>query len=108
MPLSKDDVKQIWNEVNANRDRLQSCPRHTFQMLPNSMQRMKFNCTHCKGELRTDAMLQYVAGYMAAGGNPLDVAPWFMDQLTPEEKAYHAQQRANVEASLKGEGNESG
>lgn len=74
------DAKAIWEEVKANNAKLRSCPRHRFPAGPVGLGQ-KHTCLDCGGRIDGVALLNYLAGYEAAGGDPHDVYPGFRGEL---------------------------
>lgn len=76
----KIDTKAIWQQVKANHDRLRACKRHRF---PAGAVRLgqKHTCLDCGGEIDGVALLNYIAGYEAAGGDSADIYPGFRAEL---------------------------
>ena len=66
MAITKDDVKKIWDEVAANRLRLNRCKLHQFQGMPELGKDM--TCVNCGGRLQLGHVGMYIDGYEAAGG----------------------------------------
>lgn len=64
--LSKDDVKGIWAEVQANSVRLRGCARHRFDGDWKIGQRKV--CLVCGGGMSLTDIGNYIRGYEAAGG----------------------------------------
>lgn len=68
------DTKQIWADVQDNSRRTRECPRHAFTAdLVKLGERL--TCKNCGGTLRLTDIGQYIAGYVAAGGNAADIWP---------------------------------
>ena len=63
-----------------NHHLLNGCSMHVFPAvdeLPEDLSKVKFECTRCGGTMRPDRVLDYIAGYEAAGGDGRDVwASW--------------------------------
>lgn len=70
--LSRDDVLQIWEEVKANKARLDACPRHRF---PGGSVKIgqKVICQACGGGMSLTDAGSYVRGYEAKGGSADDI-----------------------------------
>lgn len=81
----KIDFGAIYAKVDANRKRLDACPRHLFEPLPLDAIRVggKIKCKNCGGELELLAVNQYIRGYEAAGKNGNDILPGWKDADDP-------------------------
>lgn len=82
--MSNLDAREILAEVRENIRRLKSCPRHTVDPASRVFGQPTY-CIHCGGKLRAEELMQYIAGYRAAGGNANDIWPGY-DQDTYVEK----------------------
>ena len=75
MTLTREQVKQIMADVQANRAKLEACPRHRFQETPTFGK--DWVCEACSGHMPAGQALAYCSGFAAAGGDPRAVwAPW--------------------------------
>ena len=82
MPQQPIDAKAIWEDVKANRARLDACPRHAFAPLPVKIGQ-PVTCTVCSGTLGLVDVSYYIRGFVAAGGDPNVVWPnWKKDHTT--------------------------
>ena len=77
--VSRADVLSIWEEVKANRAKLDACARHRFLPVPVKMGD-KVTCVVCGGILSLSALDSYVRGYKASGGNPDDIWPGYFKE----------------------------
>lgn len=71
--LPKSEILELWNEVRANRKKLNACPKHRFGSFVGTALRMKATCDNCGGTVPLSEAMIYADGYKAAGGNPDDV-----------------------------------
>ena len=76
--IPRGEVLPLWEQVKANRAKLDACPRHRFDSRPVKMGQ-KVVCLECGGETGLVDIGYYLKGYRAAGGNPDDVWPGFFD-----------------------------
>lgn len=74
MVMSKEEAKALATKVRDNLGRLKSCHCHLFLDFDQAGLGAKLRCEHCGGEMRISDVINYVRGYIAAGGNPEDVA----------------------------------
>jgi hypothetical protein len=79
------DTGALLANIRANRDRVEGCKRHRIIWPAIRRFGMKLDCAACGGKLSLSEVGAYVRGYMAAGGNPDDVAPWWNQPLTKED-----------------------
>lgn len=81
-PLSEDANRRRFEAIDSNRKRLDACRMHAFPSAPACIDPgEKLLCTNCGGELNTILIAQYVRGFIAAGGDPVAVAPWWNEPL---------------------------
>jgi hypothetical protein len=76
------DYKALFAKVQANRDRLDACPRHFFKdllVIPRQLGQ-KAECSVCKGELDLVAINYYVRGYEASGKSGNDIVPGWKEE----------------------------
>ena len=76
--MTKEEIKELYQQIRENSKRLQSCKRHSFGDCPpvqsgQVLSRVKLKCAHCGGEMYLSDIVTYVEGYKAAGGNHDDV-----------------------------------
>jgi hypothetical protein len=72
--IEKSDVLAVWERVKENREKVGSCTRHRFEGgNPDPLGNKQ--CAACGGELSKTAIVNYIAGYRAAGGDPADIWP---------------------------------
>lgn len=76
----KIDAKALWEQVKANSAKLNACPRHRFPAGPVRLGQ-KHTCLDCGGAIDGVALLNYIAGYEAAGGDAADIYPGFRAEL---------------------------
>jgi hypothetical protein len=71
------DTGRIMEQIRENQSRLDGCKRHRFPALAITSDkpafRHRYRCDHCGGEVDATAIMNYCAGYEAAGGDPADV-----------------------------------
>jgi hypothetical protein len=72
--LSRDGIKNIWKEVQANHAKLASCPRHRFEGGSVKIGQ-KVTCLNCGGMTGLVHVGDYIDGYRAAGGDVNDIWP---------------------------------
>ena len=76
------DAKAIWEEVKANRARLDRCTRHAFVGGAVKLGQ-PVTCTACSGTLGLVDASYYIRGFMAAGGDPNLIWPnWTKDHVS--------------------------
>lgn len=72
------DSAALWAEVKANRDKIDACPKHRFDIGPPPYAiGCKFVCVNCGGRMDAVQAFRYCQGYKAAGGNANDVIPGY-------------------------------
>jgi hypothetical protein len=74
------DTRKIWEEVKANRAKLDACPRHRFtggDTILGLRIGQKMTCTVCGGQMELTDVGQYIRGYEAAGKPADDIWPGF-------------------------------
>lgn len=72
--MHNDHLHELWLQAKINREKLDSCPKHFFDLAaPPYSFGAKAHCTHCGGVMDLLHINQYARGYEAAGGNPNDV-----------------------------------
>lgn len=67
--ISVERQKQIFEEVGANRKKLESCSYHDFLIeipVPYSKIQKKYQCTHCKGIVDSQEKYWYELGLLHA------------------------------------------
>jgi hypothetical protein len=74
--ITRSEILEVWEKVKQNREKVGGCRRHRFEgdhlpVLGNKQ------CCECGGELSKTAIVNYIAGYRAAGGDPADIWPEF-------------------------------
>lgn len=83
--MGKDLGKAMLAEIQENRRRLRECQRHRFERMPVPRLPMeRLTCAACGGKEQAGLVFSYVRGYIAAGGNPADVAPWWAEAHAPK------------------------
>ena len=61
--LSKEDIREIWAETQANHRRLQECERpHDFQPVESDRRPRKYRCSLCGGEVSSINASWYARG----------------------------------------------
>ena len=83
---SREEILSIWEEVKANKARLDACPRHRFTPVPVRLGD-RFTCTACGGVVNLADLGNYVKGYRAAGGDPNDIWPGWDRRHAQKETA---------------------
>lgn len=74
--LSKSEVQDIWNEVKANRVKLENCKLHKFSGEVVKLGQ-KMTCECCKGQMSLTDIGWYIKGYEASGKSCNDIWPGF-------------------------------
>lgn len=81
MPITPErlaDARAALDKIREIHRRVRECPRHLFETMPQPRMGEKLTCSTCNGEVSAVDAFTYVRGFMAAGGDPLVVAPWWM------------------------------
>lgn len=78
--FSSTEAKQLWDEVKENIARLEACPRHQFEGRLKPAPGEKVLCIRCNGQMSHLDANQYLRGYQAAGGDPVDIWPGWEKQ----------------------------
>lgn len=73
--LSRSEMDDIWKEVKANRAKLKSCKVHRFEGGEVKKLGAKYVCLNCGGTEDLTSIGDYIAGYVAAGGDAETVWP---------------------------------
>lgn len=86
--MNKDVFYGKYAAIKENRVKLDSCPRHHFDVSQVDFSKLligeKFTCTLCGGTMNATEASQYARGYEAAGGNPDEIIANFRgDDKTP-------------------------
>jgi hypothetical protein len=84
------DTGRIMQEIMENQRKLDGCKRHRFPVEPIAGQarfRQRYRCEHCSGEVEAVAIMNYCAGYAAAGGDPADVWSPYAEYATKFREA---------------------
>jgi len=65
-----ETVKEKFERIKENRNKLNACPCHKFD-LPSPPYKLgfKWTCLNCGGEMKGEAIFEYINGYVAAGGD---------------------------------------
>lgn len=81
MSLSEDEIHETIRRIIANTAKLEACPVHRFdpEDFKPELPRFKMTCTTCGGEMEPTDIRQYLLGFVAAGGDPEQVWPGFME-----------------------------
>ncbi len=90
------DFKAIFANVEANRQKLDACPRHLFNSeIPGieggvaSMFGRKMECERCGGALDLVNIGYYIRGYEASGKSGNDIMPgWKPDKPTQPTRKF--------------------
>ncbi len=72
--MEKPNVKGILKAIHENNERLQSCDVHRFPEGSPGLGK-RWTCEKCGGQVDAGAVLNYCAGFAAAGGNPVTIWP---------------------------------
>ena len=77
--MTEEQGQAMWQQIRENQNKLDACPKHLFKLTsPPWPPFTKVKCENCGGEIDRRRILDYVQGYIAAGGNPEDIVPgWF-------------------------------
>jgi hypothetical protein len=84
------DTGRIMQDIRDNQAKLDGCKRHRFPTTPVAGQarfRQRYQCEHCAGEVDASAIMNYCAGYAAAGGDPADVWSPYAEYATKFREA---------------------
>lgn len=73
--MSRETLDDVWQEVKANRAKLNGCKRHHFDGGEIKKLGAKYICRHCGGTEGLSSIGDYIKGYEAAGGNADDIWP---------------------------------
>lgn len=85
--LGRSEAKKIWDQVRENQARLDSCPKHSFSGEVAAFGK-KLLCASCGGMLGIVEIGMYIKGYVAAGGDPVEVWPeWAKKKIEVEDGA---------------------
>lgn len=72
--MNHDHLQELWLQAKANRERLDGCSKHFFDLgAPPFSFGAKCACQRCGGVMDLTLINEYARGYAAAGGNPNDV-----------------------------------
>lgn len=89
------DLRSRIEQVRANRDKLDACPRHSFGAnVPGieggvaAMFGQKVKCVKCGGEMDLVALNYYVRGYEAAGKSGNDILPNWREEEPGNGRSY--------------------
>ena len=63
--LSKEKIKQIWDEVQENKIKLDSCPLHDFSI----KEEKRWKCSKCDGWISAHSKLWYEKGLEHGSNN---------------------------------------
>ena len=66
------------DEIRANLRKVRKCQRHRFEEQPKAQLGHRIACSSCGGTMDNIAAFHYIRGFIAAGGDPLVVAPWWV------------------------------
>lgn len=67
-------ASEILKEIRKNSSKVDGCDRHKFS--GELMERgNKYTCLNCGGKMNGTAVLYYIQGYEAAGGDCNDIYP---------------------------------
>lgn len=78
LEMATIDASRIMTEIFENQRKLDGCARHSFppeHVAGEARFRRRYRCVNCAGEVEATAIMNYCAGYAAAGGDPADVWP---------------------------------
>lgn len=78
---SKIDSRAILLSIRENRSKLNSCPRHKFDISAVEWSALRIGqelvCKRCGGNMQARMAFEYTNGYEAAGGDPNDIIEGF-------------------------------
>lgn len=80
MKLTKDEVRQTFEDVRQNMHTLNECPGHQFDPKKDYVFGGKMTCTVCGGRMSNMDIAVYAKGFKAAGGDPNLVWPGIFDK----------------------------
>lgn len=60
--VSRDSMLSLWEEVRANHERLESCPRHDFHTPEPGRLGVRYTCRACGGWADGHAIVWYMRG----------------------------------------------
>lgn len=76
--ITREEFSDYLAEARANSDNIRGCSRHYFG---NQVATLggKLTCENCTGRLSLGEAVSYVQGYVAAGGDAIDVWPRYLE-----------------------------
>lgn len=82
--MNKNEALSLWESIKENSRKLKECKKHSFgSVIGNgvstgyaSPSARKRKCVNCGGLMEDQAVITYVRGFKAAGGNPDDIAKY--------------------------------
>lgn len=76
--MTPAQVTALYEQVKANRIKLDACLKHRFNIgEPPYQLGEKFVCANCAGTIDAVQAYAYARGFEAAGGNPNEIIPGF-------------------------------
>lgn len=75
--MTREAALTLWEEVKANRRRIDACERHLFPGGTDIKLGQKHFCLNCGGALQLTDIGPYIQGYEAAGGAADDIWPGY-------------------------------
>jgi hypothetical protein len=78
--FTRGEALSLWEQVKANNAALNACKRHRFEARPVKLGE-KQTCLECGGKIQLTDLGQYIAGYVAAGGNVDDIWPGYNGKM---------------------------
>lgn len=75
--MTPEDAKSLWEDVKANRRKIDECERHLVPGGTDIKLGQKHVCLNCRGALQLTDIGPYIQGYEAAGGQADDVWPGY-------------------------------
>lgn len=80
--MNKNEALSLWESVKENSRKLKECKKHFFGGVIGdgvstgytSPSARKRKCSNCGGLMEDQAVITYVRGFKAAGGNPDEIA----------------------------------
>ena len=77
--MNREDAKKLIDEIKANREKLDACPKHAFDYPTDRALQFgeKLRCKNCGGIMDAIGAFRYCQGFAAAGGDPNEVIPNF-------------------------------
>ena len=71
------DAASLLRDIQANRQKLNACPKHSFIWENRLKFGQKLECKNCGGRMDAVQAFVYCQGFEAAGGNPNEIIEGF-------------------------------